>query len=308
MRASRLRRMAGFVVGVVLLLAAVWVAVSRGVSTGGIRGAITGAPPWLVAAALLLPVFNWLIASLSLWVQTSRYGRVGLGEMTMLVGAAWLLNYLPLRPGMFGRIAYHRTVNRIHVGDSVRALVVGMACGAAAVGCALAAAWLTPASAPAGRWVLALAPGPALALTAAVAARGGAVSWLAAIFLVRCADIAIWTLRYWVVFRLVGSPIGPAQAIAVASVSQLALNVPLFGNGLGLREWSVGLAAAHLPEAWMNGVPRATVPAAISADLVNRAIEVAVAVPVGLACSALVLRRSRRRRLNPDETDPRTHP
>jgi hypothetical protein len=100
----------------------------------------------------------------------------------------------------------------------------------------------------------------------------------------------VWTLRYWVVFAIADSPVTMAQAAAVAAVSQVAMSVPLVGNGLGLREWAVGLLRASLP-AWY-GVAAAS-SAGLTADLVNRAAELLVAVPVGLLCAAAVTRRIR---------------
>ena len=106
----------------------------------------------------------------------------------------------------------------------------------------------------------------------------------------RVADLIVWTLRYWVVFAIADSPVSMAQAAAVAAVSQVAMSVPLVGNGLGLREWAVGLLRASLP-AWY-GVAAAS-SAGLTADLVNRAAELLVAVPVGLLCAAAVTRRIR---------------
>ena len=83
-----------------------------------------GAPLWLTAMAVLLPAMNWLLVAWSFQILNARHGKVGAGEMTALVGASWLLNYLPLRPGMFGRVAYHRRYNGIGVRDSVRILIV----------------------------------------------------------------------------------------------------------------------------------------------------------------------------------------
>jgi len=71
--------------------------------------------------------------------------------------------------------------------------------------------------------------------------------------------------------------------VALAIVSQIAMLVPIAGNGLGLREWAIGLTAASL-----TGLdPQA----GLAADLVNRAVEVLVAVPVGLLSARVVSRR-----------------
>ena len=69
------------------------------------------------------------------------------------------------------------------------------------------------------------------------------------------------------------------------------MQVPLMGNGLGVREWAVGLVGPMLPT-WMSaasgGLSRGL---GLSADLMNRGFELAAALPVGLVCSALLARK-----------------
>lgn len=290
------RKVIGFVLGLLLLGAAGW-AIAR--SGGTIREAWSSvcAQPWLVAPALLLPLANWVVVSLSFWVLMRRHGRIDAGEMTLLIGAAWLLNYLPLRAGMLGRVAYHRAVNKIAIADSVRVMVINLACGAGAtVGVVGLAAAMAALRASAWGWAAALAaPALVLGVWSLTSARGSAVlgwrSWLPRVLLLRYADVLIWVARYWVVFRLTGTPIDLPASAAMAAACQLALAVPLVGNGLGLREWAVGLTAAALPAALAHG-PMSTAQG-LAADLANRAAEVAAALPVGLV-SAWALARRRR--------------
>ncbi len=63
---------------------------------------------------------NLLLTGLLFTVLISRYGNVGRVEMQALIATATLLNFLPLRPGLFGRIAYHRTFNAIPAAASVK--------------------------------------------------------------------------------------------------------------------------------------------------------------------------------------------
>jgi hypothetical protein len=107
--------------------------------------------------------------------------------------------------------------------------------------------------------------------------------------LVRVLDMLVWTARYWVAFRLLGQEISPVAALIFAGVSQVALLIPLTGNGLGAREWGIGLAARWMP----GGVSSLSGAMAVglAADLVNRAAEIAASMPVGLCCSAYVARR-----------------
>jgi hypothetical protein len=104
-------------------------------------------------------------------------------------------------------------------------------------------------------------------------------------------DTLVWMGRYAVMFALLGREITLPQAAAIAAASQAAMQVPLVGNGLGVREWAVGLVAPVLPS-WMNatsgGLSRGL---GLSADLLNRGFELAAALPVGLICTALLGRR-----------------
>lgn len=283
-RSKRTRRIAGFALGMLLLAGAGWVLYSQRDAVERAWGSAREAPWWLVALALVLPLCNWLLISLSFWTMMRKYGRIGYGEMSQAIGAAWLLNYLPLRAGMVGRIAYHRAVNRISVGDSLRVMVANMAIGAVAVLAVLGISVAMGPRASAAQWGLALM-GPLLGIAGAraVLARRGK-AWAADVMLIRYLDMMVWVARYAVVFAIVGAPITLAGAVAVAAACQAALIVPFIGNGLGLREWAVGLTAAALPVGALSVSGELTTATGLMADVVNRAAELAVAVPVGQWC------------------------
>lgn len=288
---SRLRATAGFIIGLLLLAAAVWAVARQGATARQAWETARAAPGWLVAAALLLPLSNWLVISLSFWVLMRRYGRIRPGEMAQLIGAAWLLNYLPLRPGMIGRVAYHRTVNNIAVSHSLRVMIVGMACGACSVLTVLGIAAALGNGASPALWAGSLAiPAFASAAATALLARARRPQWrLAITYLLRYIDMLLWTLRYLVAFALVGAPIGLAGAVAICGVVQITLVIPLVGNGMGLREWAVGLTAAALPAGLATAGGHAlSTGAGLAADLANRAAELVVALPVGLTCASLL--------------------
>jgi hypothetical protein len=145
-------------------------------------------------------------------------------------------------------------------------------------------------------------PGWAIAL-AAPAALGAAITlalvpsgrwWFPTVFLCRYADMLIWVARYWVVFRLVGAPVSIAAATAIAAVCQITLNIPIVGNGMGLREWAVGLTASHLPRGLFGASGQMQMSSGLAADLVNRVAELAVALPMGLLCAAYLACRNRK--------------
>ena len=120
---GRVRRVIPIAVGVGLLFAALWVVADhRGTVAEGVHHA-AGSPWWAVTLVVVFPVLSLIMTSTSLWLLTRRYGPVGYGEMHALVAGAMLLNFLPMRPGLLGRLAYHKRVNGIQVRDSVRVLI-----------------------------------------------------------------------------------------------------------------------------------------------------------------------------------------
>jgi hypothetical protein len=287
---------------VALLAAAVWAAARQGESLPQAWESLKVASPWLIAAALGLPLVNLVLVSLSFWVLMRREGRISPAEMFCLIGAAWLLNFAPLRPGLIGRVAYHRAVNGIPVGRAVWVTGVGIAAGAAAVAVALGLAGLLRGCASPWVWVFSFAAVlAATAATVGVLAARGSRRWVyGATFGLRLLDIAVWVVRYAALFALVGRPISLPGAVAVTAVCQVVLVVPFVGNGLGLREWAVGLMASALPREMVTSGGNAAVGRAamrnvgLAADLVNRAAELVVAVPLGLLCSAWLAQRIRR--------------
>ena len=278
-----------------MLGAAVWMVLRQEHTLHDAWLAARHAPPHLLALLPLLPLLNWLVVSLSIWLITTHYGEVSRREMLSLVGSAWLLNYLPMKPGMVGRAAYHNKVNGIALADVARAMVICVGSSGVAMvvmvvaTLPLALSTLEPDGARTGLSGglgialgvgLVTLPAPAFVALSIRAARGSLLSrfWLG--MSLRYADMLLWAARYWVVFAVVGMPIGLERAVMFAAISNLALLVPVLSNGMGLREWSIGLASGD--------------PIGLAADLVNRAAELVVSVPVGLVCGGDVARRLRR--------------
>jgi hypothetical protein len=102
---------------------------------------------------------------------------------------------------------------------------------------------------------------------------------------IRFLDVGVWSLRYAAAFGLLGYTIAPATSVMFAIVSQLAVLVPLLGNGLGIREWAVGVGAG-LTAQTPDGTRGFVSPLGISADVLNRGAEVMVAIPVGVVSLA----------------------
>lgn len=269
-------------------------------SSDGMRAFARAAErPRELAALIVLPLVCLGLASMSFWMLTLRFGRVGGFEMFALLGGAWLLNYLPLKPGVAGRVAYHKHVNEIDFRWSlvvvIQSIVVGLACFGIQVTLASIAA--ERAWSEWGRAALIASPLP-LALLGLALPRSGKLEhgWrYSAAFAFRYADSLVWSVRYWLLFSVAGRPVGVGTASAIAGISQSASLIPIAGNGLGVREWMVGLAARSLPE-WYGKPGEMPIAFGVSAELLNRACEVVVAVPVGLLSLWWLTRRLGRSR------------
>jgi uncharacterized membrane protein YbhN (UPF0104 family) len=274
----------GAAIGALLLVAAI-ARVSVGSDLFSASwSALTAASGLVVAALIGAMVASVLLTGMTFWFLTRRFGRIGVLEMQALMAATALANYLPLRPGLLGRVVYHSSRNAIRPRDSIRTIAEAMGLSVLALGV------LVPSLLVGHR--LGLSPVPAaivpvgLALLVSVPALAVRTSRpLAWAFLTRFAETLLTALRYDIAFRLVGSPLPWHVAAAIACVSMVATMVPFVSNGLGLREWAIGLLAPLLA-----GI---SLERGLAAELLNRAIEVAVIVPSGSLGFFWLWKRSR---------------
>lgn len=279
-RRSRLAAVGKWALGVLLIVAAgvfLWLR-RHDLTAAGQR--LERPEPLFVALLLLAVLANLFFTSWLYWLLTRPYAQdrpLPAPTMGWLIGAAALFNYLPLRAGLLGRVAYQKRVFGIALTDSTKTVVQATGLSGA---CALLLV------------VAALAPGATPYVLAAPVAVGALVGIvlrrplgrrLAFALALRQVDALIWVGRYLLVFALLGREITLPGAAAVAGVGMLATFVPFTSNGLGLREWAVGLTATILPAGWVAaGAGEATTSIALAADLLNRAGELLVIVPVGL--------------------------
>lgn len=273
----RMYRRIGSIAGLVLVAAGIVSVLRDGAVADSLARAVRS--PDLGALGLLVAsvVATQLLSSVVLWVLTRRAGRVGVVEMNALVAASTLGNYVPMQAGSIGRVAYHKAVNGIPVRESLVVIVQATVLTFVVV-CVMGAAALGAKAAGVAWWSVAFVP--ALWLPLAVQPPLRAFALAAAI---RSVEVLAWTLHAWAAFRLSGWPVGPETALGASLVACAANLVPFVGNGLGVREWAVAAAAPML-----GGYER---DAGLAAELVGRAIDVAVAVPLGLLAAAWLVRR-----------------
>jgi len=247
---------------------------------------------WLLPALLILPFAHVPLTGLVFWAATppgvDGRSRVGVREMTALIAMGNLANYLPLRPGMVARIAYHRAVNGISVVESAKILATVVASGLVAA-CLLVAAALAAARSAGGS--MPLLPVAVLCLPVAVGLLGvvyfreggSAIAsapsrwWL--VVTLRYVDLAVWSVRYAIAFWAIGITLTPAQAALYAVVANIAMLIPIAGNGLGIREWVVGLVGPLLPGTILGASTDQA--EGLSADLLNRSAEVVMSIALG---------------------------
>lgn len=296
-----------FTIGAALVIAAVASVARQGAGLTGVVDALRASSPGIVVLLIALPFLNWLCSAASFHVLTNRYGRVGAVEMGAVIASAWLLNYLPMRPGLIGRVAYHKKVNDIPIAASVQVLAFSIGLSGVAIVVMIALLLLlggqsgAAGATPGPRTWIALTIPAVLGIAASLWLRARASpSWRfisAGVF--KFADVLVWAVRYWACFAVVGVELSPTQAAGIAAVTQLVLLIPLAGNGLGLREWAVGLVASSLPTWFAGAAVAPTRVEGLSADLVNRAAELFAALLVGLWGTMVVARNAAGERKQP---------
>lgn len=277
---------------------------------------VRAAPPLALAGLLLLPAINWILTScIFRALLAPRPGEThtppGAAEMLDLVGAAWLANYTPFRAGLVGRVLYHKVVNNITFARILHSVIMAMVVGVATVTLLILLIRLLPENAT---WAVALPPFLIAACAPLLSRARSSWGMLAIAAAIRYVDVLVWTARYALCFSLVGAPLNLQQAAAFAAISQAAMLVPFAGNGLGVREFAIGFLAASLPPAFLgSNIANPPPTLALTADVLNRAGELAAAIPIGLICGVRVSRRFARYKLtHPSPATsippPSTHP
>lgn len=299
-RSKAVRPIVGFLLGFLLIGAAVY-ALKR--NPDDLENALISArhaPVWIVLLLIALPMANAVVVSLSFWTLMRRFGHVPFADMFALICSSWLLNYLPLRPGLIGRLAFHKLVHGVSLKSSVAvsvalALMTGLAAAhMLAIGIAGSRGWVV------GAVVIVLSTVGMYFLSGFAADKSPAGSVprldLRYALLHRYADMLVWSLRMWASFAIVGTPIDLHTSILIAAAVQIAYLFPLTGAGLGVVEWAVGAVAAF-------AMTEVTPETGIAAALVCRVSELPATVISGLVGSAYVARKRKVIGDSPGQTD-----
>ena len=258
------------IVGVLMLAGAIVLVVMQHDRIATALEAMSHPSPGMIVLLVATMLASLFITGLQFQLLLARY-QVPAIEMQGLIAGSALLNFLPLKAGLLGRIAYHQVVHAIRPMETARAMILARVAGLVAIGLTAGTLFFRDLMEGGDLWAWALIP-------AAVA------GWLTLIRLTRTAglvlllkylDLLLMAVRYRCAFMLMNEPVGFDVCMALASIGMLAGAIPFFTGGLGLREWLVG---------WLTTMLVA-LPAALElgllADLINRAVELIVLLPVG---------------------------
>lgn len=278
--------------GVGMLVVAVWMIVRdpamSQATLSRLRDGLSRLNAAQVLALALLPLASLFLTSLCFWHLMRVHGSVKLVEMWHLIAASWVLNLLPLKPGLVGRVVYHSKVNQIPATTSIRVLIEATVSGIVGVALLSGVVLRHKVGAP---WFDAVV-GAVFLLLIVLALWGAArpaqlVPRIAGAVLIRLLDAFTWVLRYGLLFRILGVDLPIEHAAIIAAGAQAAAYVPLVGNGLGVREWVVGALSK-----WTSASSVA-LQIGLAADVLNRLIELVVLGPIGLLGVWWVARRVR---------------
>ena len=263
----KLLRRIGTVASVLLVAGAV-VAIARSQAILDSLSRAFASPRWDALAVLAATVLaQQVLTATVFWMLMRRHGPVGWGEMNALIASSTLANYVPLQAGSIGRLAYHKVVHGIPVKKSLVVILVAMGLVAMSL-VALVVVGLWVSRAGASWWWVAVAPLAWVPLLA-----GPATRIVGACLMLRTVELLVIALQSWAAFRLSGWDIEPMTAVGVAVVAAVANLTPFIGNGLGVREWAVGLAAPLLGGYETD--------AGLAAQLTGRAVDAVMAIAMG---------------------------
>lgn len=277
---GRRRRILASLLGFAALAAAIGALAWNREALAGSLEALKAASPGTALALAAGSLAQLATSGLVFWWLYRLRVAVPLRDMAALVAAANAANFLPLRPGLVGRVAFLRIRHGVPLAVSVRVTFE------AAALTALVTLFL----------VLFLAFGTRTGLPGAAGLAAGAACALLALNVPvfrpyaiasvgRLVEVALLSWRYALAFSLIGCEIDADAAIAFACIASAASMIPLVPNGMGVREWAVGLLAPV--------IAGHTLEQGIAAELVNRAAELAVTVPAGGLAAAWLARRPR---------------
>ena len=279
-----------------LLAASIWYAVEDQRAEDW-QALLDAEPGMLLALFAAVVVSAVLIPGLQFWLVTRPFVStkpLSVATMQALLAASSLLNYTPVKAGLIGRVGYLKQYHGVGFRAAVLTHIMIGAIFAAAVAVILLATALRSVFDP-GWWTITGTGLAILALLAAFVLRtclprslpvdsrmrdslGWAGRFLFVCLLMQVAALFATALRWWLVFRMLGRPISIADAFLAAIVHMVSVMLGP-ANGLGLREWLIGIAGQ---QGWISGTLGSDISVGLTAALADRAVEAVVLIICGL--------------------------
>ena len=260
---------AGYVLGALLVLAALIAIGSKWDEVAGAMEALKNPDPRMIALLVGSVLINIALTGVFFGLLLSRYGRVSMKEMIAVLSAATLLNYLPMQPGLVARLAYHKAYNKILLRDTVKVQIQAIVISSVTSAFVFL---LVLACRAVGLHIIWAMVGVFAGLVAISFVRSLRLWMFAA--MTRLLELSTWSARYYAAFSLLGVHVDIAGSIAMACISMAVTLIPMFSNGLGIREWAIGSTSPYLTAGHLHH--------GLAAELVNRAAEVIVVTICGL--------------------------
>lgn len=264
-----LLRLAAMVIGLLMLTGAIVLIVKQHDRIAPALQAMSHPSLGTILILILSMLAGLFLTGLQFQLLMARH-RIPAIEMQGLIAASALLNFLPLKAGLLGRIAYHQVSHGVHPMETAKVMILARVSGLVIIALTAGSLFLQDWTAgPLWAWAIVPAAVPGWFIMPAATRTAGLV------MLLKYMDLLLMAIRYRCAFHMMDQPIGFEICLALAAIGMLAGAIPFLSGGLGLREWMVGWLATilvMLPAALEIG---------ILADLVNRATELVVLIPVG---------------------------
>lgn len=264
-----------------------------------------------VEPALLLALFVSIFLStiflpgLQFWLVTQPFvtgQRLSVFTMQGLTAGSALLNYTPVKAGLIGRVAYLRYFHGVGLRAAVISHTLIVIVFVAACGITFLVTLWRPqidigwvAAIITAFLIAVLVGAPLLGLLVPLSvqmdpemrhSRKRQAGFLGLCFLIQGLGLAATTVRWWLVFAILDRPATFTDAWLAAVVHMVTIaGGP--ANGLGFREWLIGLAGQR--GLFSPGL-QIDLGAGVAAALFDRAVESIVIVAFGLFGLALLRR------------------
>jgi len=281
----------GFAIALALLAGSIYYAVHD----GNFAPLMKADPLWVGALLGVTLISAVLINGVLFWLVHKPFADADkplhLYEMLLIIAASALLNYTPVKAGLIGRAAYVK--HRHGIGYAATVLIHLMIAGALLASMlGMLGATLARPSVDAMWWALLLITVPVFAIVGAVMVRramprrvaeaepgvdttdlrhgfGWSVGHLSIWIVIGHALLLITAVRWWLVCKIMDQPVPVDDALLMAVTHNISSILP--ANGLGMREWLIGvLFGGDAPADF------------VAISLIDRAAEAIVVIPAGL--------------------------